>query len=163
MRSVVFLFVLFAGFPQLSVNTMEQQTLKTYLEWGAPFDFVLIDLRQPDEITAAIGAAHYRANCGLIGTCEYPGCKPYNLTWPKQFKKLVEKIPKDQTIIVYCKSGDLAVKAASYLNERGFIRAYSAGGFLTWKGSTVPASEIKPVTLLPEPSCQGHTEKILYQ
>lgn len=156
MRSLFLQFILVAGFFQISAKTMDQQTLKTYLEQGAPFDFILIDLRQADEINAAIGSAHYRADCGLIAECEYPGCKPYNLAWPKQFKKLILKIPKDQTIILYCKSGELATEAASYLNESGFKHVFSAGGFLTWKGPTVLPSGMKPVSLLPEPSFKGH-------
>jgi phage shock protein E len=139
MRSIVFFFAVVAGFFQTPVNTMEQETLKTYLEKGAPFDFILIDVRGADEISAAIGNA---------------ACKPYNFAWPEQFKEISAKLPKDQTIIIYCRSGGRAGRAASYLSESGFAHVYNAGGFLTWTGPTVAPSEIKPASLLPEPSCK---------
>jgi rhodanese-related sulfurtransferase len=133
-------FAVFAGMFQSPVHTIEQDVLKSYLEKGAPFDFILIDVCGGDEISAAIGNA---------------GCKPYNLEWPTPFKEISGKIPKDRAIIVYCQSGGRAARAASYLSESGYSHVYNAGGFLTWKGPTVPPSEIKPAALLPEPSCKS--------
>ena len=122
---------------QSSVNTIDQDTLNNYLAKGAPFDFVLIDVRGAEEISSAIGNA---------------GCKPYNLAWPEQFKEMSAKIPKDRAIIVYCQSGGRATRAAEFLASSGYTRVYNAGGFRTWTGPTVPASELKPASLLPEPS-----------
>lgn len=122
---------------QAAVNPLNQETLKGYLENGTSFDFILVDVRGSDEIEAAIGNA---------------ACKPYNLAWPEQFKDETAKIPKDQAIIVYCRSGGRSRRAAAYLNESGYTKVYDAGGFLTWDGPTVPPSEIKPVSLLPAPS-----------
>lgn len=156
MRFIVLFILAAAGFIQTPDNKMEQRTLRTYLEQGAPFDFVLIDLRPAEEIIAAIGAARFRADCAQIATCEYPGCKPYNLAWPRTFKKLIARVPKDHTIILYCNSGELATKAATYLYKNGFAHVYNVGGFRTWTGPTVPTSEMKPISLLPEPSCKGH-------
>ena len=140
MPLLMLLLTLVAGMFQSPANTIDQETLKTYLENGAPFDFILIDARDKDEISLAIGTA---------------GSKPYNLAWPEQFKEMSEKIPKDQAIIIYCQSGGRAARAASYLSEKGYTRVYNAGGMLTWKGPTVPASELKPSSLLPEPSCKS--------
>jgi rhodanese-related sulfurtransferase len=125
---------------QAAVNPLNQETLKGYLENGAPFDFILIDVRGSDEISAAVGN---------------DACKPYNLAWPVQFKAEVAKIPKDQAIIVYCRSGGRSRLAATYLEAEGYTRVYDAGGFITWNGPTVPASEIKPAALLPEPSMRA--------
>jgi rhodanese-related sulfurtransferase len=126
-----------ASICQAAVNPLNQETLKGYLEKGAPFDFILIDVRSGEEATTAIGNA---------------ACKPYNLPWPVQFKDEVVKIPKDQAIIVYCRSGGRSRNAAEYLNTNGYTRVYDAGGFITWNGPTIPASEIKPASRLPEPS-----------
>ena len=134
------LFAVVAGMFQSPVNTLDQETLKNYLENGAPFDFILVDARGADEISSAIGNA---------------GCKPYNLAWPEQFKEMSAKIPKDRTVIVYCRSGGRATRAAEFLASSGYTRVYNAGGMLTWKGPTVPASELKPASLLPEPSCKS--------
>jgi len=125
---------------QAAVNPLDQATLKGYLEKGAPFDFILIDVRSSEEASTAIGNA---------------ACKPYNLAWPVQFKDEVVKIPKDQAVIVYCQSGGRSRNAAAYLNANGYTRVYDAGGFITWDGPTVPASEIKPASLLPEPSMRA--------
>jgi phage shock protein E len=140
MPLIMLVFVLAAGLFQPSVNTLDQETLKSYLEQGAPFDFILIDIREPEEITAAIGT---------------PACKPYNISWTTQFKELSAKIPKDLPVIVYCRSGGRATRAASFLNESGFTHVYNAGGFLNWKGPTLQPSEMKAVTLLPELSCKA--------
>lgn len=142
MRSTVLWMAIAASICQAAVNPLNQETLKGYLEKGAPFDFILIDVRSSEEISTAIGNV---------------ACKPYNLAWPEQFKNEVAKIPKDQAIIVYCRSGGRSRSAAAYLNAEGYARVYDAGGFLTWDGPTVPASDIKPVSLLPEPSMRAKT------
>ena len=139
MSLTVFLFALLSMF-QSAVNPLDQETLKNYLENKAPFDFILIDVRGAEEITTAIGNA---------------ACKPYNLAWPEQFKDVSLKIPKDMPVIVYCRSGGRATRAAAYLNEAGYTHVYNAGGILTWTGPTVPVSEIKPASLLPEPSMRA--------
>jgi len=137
------LSVIFAvGICRAAVDKIDQDILKGYLENGAAFDFVLIDVRTSEEISAAIGSAL---------------CKPYNLAWPNQFKDECARIPKDQRIIVYCQSGGRSSRAAAYLNTNGYTSVYDAGGFLTWKGATVPPSEIKPASLLPEPSMRAAT------
>ena len=140
MPLLAFLFAVLSGMFQLQVNALDQETLKSYLGKGAPFDFVLIDVRGAEEISSAIGNA---------------GCKPYNLAWPAQFKEISAKIPKDRAIIVYCQGGGRATRAAEFLVSSGYTRVYSAGGFQTWTGPTVPASELKPASLLPEPSCKS--------
>ena len=140
MRVMMLAVAMIASLSQAAVNPLSQADLKTFLEKGSPYDFVLIDVRGSGEITAAIGNAQ---------------CKPYNLAWPEQFKSEVAKIPKDQAVVVYCRSGGRARNAAAYLNENGYTRVYDAGGFLTWDGPTVPASDLKPVTLLPEPSMRA--------
>jgi rhodanese-related sulfurtransferase len=129
-----------ASLSQAAVSQLSQADLKGYLEKGAPFNFILIDVRGSDEISAAIGSAQ---------------CKPYNLAWPEQFKNEIAKIPKDQAVIVYCRSGGRSRNAAAYLNENGYTRVYDAGGFLSWDGPTVPVSDLKPASLLPEPSMQA--------
>jgi rhodanese-related sulfurtransferase len=141
MQIIFLLFALVAGMFQSTVKPMSQETLKGYLEKAqAPFDFILIDVRGAGEITAAIGSA---------------ACKPYNLEWADQFKDVRDKIPKDTALIVYCRSGGRSARAAAFLNAAGFTNVYDAGGFMNWTGPTVAPSDLKPSTLLPEPSMRS--------
>jgi phage shock protein E len=142
MQFVILLFALNIGMFQSGVKLLSQDTLKSYLEAKqAPYDFILIDVRTAQEITAAIGNA---------------ACKPYNIEWATQFKDISGKVPKDLAIVVYCRSGSRSARAAAFLSASGYSNVYDAGGFLTWNGPTVPPSEIKATALLPEPSMKAN-------
>lgn len=142
MQLAVLLFALTLGMFQSGVKPLSQDALKSYLEAKqAPFDFILIDVRAAQEINEAIGNAV---------------CKPYNLEWADQFKDVREKVPKDIAIVVYCRSGGRSARAAAYLNAAGYTNVYDAGGIQTWKGPTVPPSEMKVTALLPEPSMKAN-------
>ncbi len=145
MRLVILLTTLAIGISEAAIDPINQDTLKKYLENGTPSDFILIDVRGSEEIQAAIGNA---------------ACKPYNLSWPEQFQNECTRIPKDATVVIYCRSGGRARNAVSYLQTNGYTNVHNAGGFLTWTGPTVPPSEIKPVTLLPEPSMRAATGEV---
>jgi rhodanese-related sulfurtransferase len=145
MRKVILLIALAVVICQAADNLLKQDTLKDYLANGTAFDFILVDLRGMEEITTVIGNET---------------CKPYNLAWPAQFQKECARIPKDQRVIVYCRSGGRANNALNYLVANGYTNAYSAGGMLTWDGPTLPPSEIKPIELLPEPSMKTAVGKV---
>jgi len=140
MRKTMLLIALAVVMCQAADNSLKQDTLKYYLTNQADFDFILVDLRGIEEITTVIGNET---------------CKPYNLAWPAQFQKECSRIPKDKTVIVYCRSGGRASNALNYLVANGYTNAYSAGGMLTWNGPTLPPSEIKSIELLPEPSMKA--------
>jgi rhodanese-related sulfurtransferase len=137
LRMTVILAIAGAVVIAAAAGALDQDTLKKYLESGSPYDFILIDVRTADEASTGIGNAQ---------------CKPYNLAWPEQFQKETANIPKDRTVIVYCRSGARSNNAAAYLASQGFTNVYAAGGMLTWNGPTVPRSDFKPASLLPEPS-----------
>jgi phage shock protein E len=144
MRLKMLIALMAVGICYGAVTQLSQDKLKDYLANGAPFDFILIDVRSSEEITEAIGNA---------------ACKPYNLAWPDQFQNEALKIPKDQTVIIYCRSGARANSAAAFLDSNGYKNVYNAGGFMTWTGPTVPPSEMKPIPQLPEPSMRATTKK----
>jgi rhodanese-related sulfurtransferase len=147
MRKILLLIALAVVACQAADNSLKQDTLKYYLTKEADFDFILVDLRGSEEITAVIGTE---------------SCKPYNLAWPAQFQKEIARIPKNQTVIVYCRSGARASTALNYLVANGYSSVYTAGGISTWTGPTLPPSEIKPIGLLPEPSMRapaGHASR----
>jgi phage shock protein E len=137
MKALFMFFAFAAALVQSPIDSFNQDVLRGYLEKGAPFDFVLIDLRSTQEISASIGNA---------------SCKPYNLEWPDQLQQESAKIPKNQTVIVYCASGRRSKSAADYLKQNGFTNVLDAGGFRNWTGPTIAPSEIKATSLLPEPS-----------
>jgi len=140
MRAVVLWMTIAASLCLAAVQPLDQATLKDYLNNGAPFEIILIDVRTPAEITTVIGNA---------------ACKPYNLAWPEQLQKEAAKIPKDMPIVVYCRTGARSRQAAAYLSDSGHTRVYDAGGFLAWNGPTVSGADIKPASLLPEPSMRA--------
>lgn len=144
MRLKMLTAVMALGICYGAVTPLSQDQLKDYLTKGSPFSFMLIDVRSSEEITAAIGNAD---------------CKPYNLAWPDQFQKEALKIPKDQAVIIYCRSGGRAASAAAFLETNGYKNVYNAGGFMTWSGPTIPPSQIKPLSQLPEPSMRAATKK----
>jgi rhodanese-related sulfurtransferase len=133
-----------AAISPAAVNSLDQDVLKRYIESGPPFDFILVDVRSADEASTGIGSA---------------ACKPYNFAWPDQFKAESQKIPKDSTVILYCRSGSRANNAAAYLDSLGFSKVYNAGGMLTWTGTTVPRSNFKSASDLPEPSMKAKAVK----
>jgi rhodanese-related sulfurtransferase len=137
---LILLIVAGAAISPAAISSLDQDTLESFLEKGAPYDFILIDARSAEEASKGIGNAQ---------------CKPYNLAWPEQFKKECEKIPKDKTVIVYCQSGGRATKATAYLDSLGFTKVYNAGGMNTWIGPTVLNSDFKPASLLPEISMRA--------
>jgi rhodanese-related sulfurtransferase len=122
-------------------KNLSQDSLAFWLQTAPPFDFILIDARDTNEITTMIGNIN---------------CKPYNLPWNSSFKQLSNNLPKEQHIIIYCQSGNRAGKASSYLDSLGFRYVYNAGGYSDWKNRyselIVTLSDALPVSLLPMPS-----------
>ena len=54
----------------------------------------------------------------------------------------LERLPdKDQTILLYCRTGRRAEDAAVYLANEGYTNIYEIGGIIDWKGETVTGSE----------------------
>ena len=54
----------------------------------------------------------------------------------------LERLPdKDQTILLYCRTGRRAKDAAAYLAKKGYTNIYEIGGIIDWKGETVSGSE----------------------
>lgn len=143
MQKIVLMIAISAGICLAAVQPLEQEVLKDYMSSGAPFDFILIDVRSQGETMSVIGDEN---------------CKPYNLAWPEQFKNEIVRIPKDQAIVVYCRSGSRSSSAAAYLNNEGYTRVYDAGGISTWRGPRIGAPDIKPLALLPEPSMRAKPE-----
>ena len=53
-------------------------------------------------------------------------------------EKVVDELPKEKPIIVYCRSGVRSRKAAEILVENGFSKVYDMGGILGWQEEGFP-------------------------
>ena len=92
-----------------AVTMMEQET-----------DYIILDVRRPDEFTAGhIPNAINVAN-ETIGTAEIP-----------------ELPDKDQLIMVYCRSGRRSKEASEKLVRLGYTNIVEFGGILDWTGEVV--------------------------
>ncbi|NLL13522.1 MAG: rhodanese-like domain-containing protein [Fibrobacter sp.] len=136
-KILLILFTLFSigsGFQEISPDT-----LSLWLKGNAPPDFILIDLRENNEINTIIGSE----NCGAYNF-------PYR---SKVFDKIVETLPKDTMIILYCASGNRSKQAVEELDME-FSNIFSlAGGMNSWRGPTLPGNKIKSSDLFPEVIC----------
>jgi rhodanese-related sulfurtransferase len=108
-----------------------------------PNDFILIDVRDSNEVATGIIASDY--------------CKPYHMSWNSgQFNNKFNLLPKNVRIIIYCRSGSRSNQAAAKLLENGYDSVGSmTGGINTYQGTKVDSTNFKPLSKLPEPSYFG--------
>jgi phage shock protein E len=144
-RSFLFIFgfslCVFSQAPKIS-----QDSLKSLMTHGSPYDFLLIDVRNESELTSMIGNDI---------------CKPYNLSWPAQLQAECGKIGKGQVVFLYCKTGVRAQAAANYLDSIGFTNVFSAGGISAWNGATISKTGALPLDSLPRPSMKGTITSVI--
>lgn len=80
-------------------------------------DVLLLDVRTPEEFEQG----------------HLPGAKNIDFQ-SKDFIEQVERLPKDQPVYLYCRSGNRSAKATSLISEMGFSHYYDMqGGFLKWE------------------------------
>lgn len=143
-----FFFVTFFSFCVFSqTHQITQDSLKSLMSNGSPYDFILIDVRNESELSSMIGNSN---------------CKPYNLAWPTQLQAECGKIAKEQVVILYCVSGYRAQQAVNYLLSLNYTNVYSAGGISTWNGPTVTTAEKLALDSLPTPSMKKTTTTVTY-
>jgi rhodanese-related sulfurtransferase len=121
--------------------SVAQDTLAKLIMSDQPDEFLIIELRGPQEITKVIGNEN---------------CKPYNLVWPDTFKAHCEKIRKDQRIFLNCASGNRAGQAKTYLEGLGYQYVYNVGGFSSWQSKypnlTIEYKDTLSIAYLPASS-----------
>lgn len=77
-------------------------------------DFVLLDIREDDEVARAALAGHVHIRMNMIPLCH-------------------NDLPDDKPIVVYCHHGIRSQQVARYLQEVGFEDVYHlAGGIDAW-------------------------------
>lgn len=82
----------------------------------------LIDVRQPEEFTGELG---HIADSTLVVLDTLPD--------------ELDRLPKDQTVVFVCRSGNRSAKAAAYAKMNGFEEVYNMqGGMLLWNELQLP-------------------------
>lgn len=95
------------------ITEIEPQTLQTSIEAKEPV--LVLDVREAWELE--------------IARLPFATHLPMN-----QIPDRLEELPRDQPIIVMCRSGVRSLQVAQYLEQRGFDRvANLAGGILAWR------------------------------
>lgn len=90
-----------------------------YQNQFASREHVLVDVRTPAEYES-----------GII-----PDAININV---EELASRVDELPKDQPIVVYCRSGNRSAVAADILAEAGFSEVYDLGGIQTWQSQGNP-------------------------
>ncbi len=95
----------------------------TQHEWtsklSATESAVILDVRTQEE-----------AEQGMI-----PNAKIIDIYKGQGFLDEVEKLDKEKTYFIYCKSGGRSAQACSVMNQLGFKKTYNLlGGFTEWEG-----------------------------
>lgn len=83
---------------------------------------VLIDVREPQEFVGELG---HIAGSSLIPVGE--------------FTQRIAEVPKDQTVVFICRSGNRSAHAAAFAHEQGYTQIYNMkGGMLLWNQLMLP-------------------------
>ncbi len=116
--------------------------LHAYMSRRQESDYVLIDVRQPDEYSQG----HIPGSV-LIPLGEIP--------------QRLGELPVDKDVVVYCRSGHRSKAAALFISSRPYVAATVfnlVGGILAWNGHLLPATpNLKAYDL------QGSVQEILYR
>lgn len=102
-------------------NTYEKISMSEGIErMAADEDFILLDVRRADEFAAG----------------HIPGA--VNLPNEKIGTEEIASLPnKNQTIYIYCRSGNRSKQAAEKLAAQGYTNIVEFGGINDWTGETV--------------------------
>lgn len=79
----------------------------------------LLDVRTPEEF-----------NGGHI-----PGAANISV---ETLSRRLSDVPRDQPVVVYCRSGNRSATAAQILREAGFSEIYDLGGIIAWSAAGLP-------------------------
>ncbi len=80
---------------------------------------VILDVRTPEEFE----------------TSRIPNSKNIDFYNPQNFMLEIEKLDKDNSYYVYCRTGVRSANSCQLMNELGFDKVYNLlGGIVEWKG-----------------------------
>lgn len=108
-----FLFILAACQPKDDAETITPELLQD----SKDKNYQLIDVRTPSEFEEG----------------HIEGAKLINIH-DEDFKSRVKELPKEETYVIYCKSGSRSANATEIFKEAGFKKVYNLeGGIENWK------------------------------
>ncbi len=84
-------------------------------------DFVILDVRRPEEFTAE------HLENAINVDYEAP-----------DFRQMMDRFDKNKTYLLYCRTGRRSAEAAAIMKELGFQRIYDMGGIQSWKEAGYP-------------------------
>lgn len=97
-----------------NVQSVDIANAKQMMKTGA---VSILDVRTPMEISAG----------------KLSNAKTINIASPS-FRKEINKLDKDATYIVYCRSGNRSLRACNIMSQEGFKNLYNLeGGYNAWK------------------------------
>ena len=114
-----FISRLFSGAQVQDVSAVEAQ--KKLAEKPKPF---LLDVRQPEEFRAG----------------HIPGSKLIPLG---ELRSRINELPKNQEILVVCRSGNRSLSATRQLASAGFTAVNLRGGMIAWSHAGLPVKQGK--------------------
>ncbi|OIJ19314.1 rhodanese [Anaerobacillus alkalidiazotrophicus] len=116
------LLLLFFGYKQFQAQGIEQintDQLAEMLESDGQNDVFYIDVREPHEFQD--GHINGMVNVPL-----------------SQLENNYDIIPKEKTVVIFCRSGNRSLQAANILKDIGYKDLVNVkGGILDWKGEVV--------------------------
>ncbi|MBM9616551.1 hypothetical protein JWJ90_19990 [Desulfobulbus rhabdoformis] len=116
--------------------------LREYMSRRQENDYVLVDVRQPDEYSQG-----HIPGAVLIPLAEIP--------------HRLSELPVDKDVVVYCRSGHRSKAAALFISSRPYVAATvfnMEGGILAWNGHLLPA-----IPNLKVYDLEGTEQEILYR
>ena len=84
-------------------------------------DFIIIDVRTPEEFAG--GHLDDAINLNFNSDA---------------FRDELNKLDKDKTYLIYCRSGNRSAKAHAVMEELGFREVYDMGGIIDWTAEGFP-------------------------
>lgn len=85
-------------------------------------DAEILDVRTPEECEEGI----------------VPNAKTLNILDPSAFMEGLEKLDKNKTYFIYCRSGNRSGQACTIMDQNGFKATYNlVGGMMEWNGELV--------------------------
>lgn len=85
-------------------------------------DYVLLDVRTPKECAEGI----------------QKGAMQLNIMDSQSFIDGLEKLDKDKTYFIYCRSGNRSGRACLIMDQEGFKKTYNLiGGMMNWDGEVL--------------------------
>lgn len=109
-------------FPAVLSANVEQADPARFAELIASEDTLLIDVRTPGEVDEA----------------KIPDALEIDF-YSDDFAEKIAKLPKDKTLLLYCRSGNRSGQTAKRLEDQGYTKLVNlAGGINAWKAANLP-------------------------